>query len=207
MIPELGKQFYKLGWVSGTGGGISIRRGKDVYIAPSGVQKERIKSAEIYIFDLESEQINEQASPAEAFAKKPSECTPLFFAAYRLRSAGAVIHSHSLSAVFATLITPFAEASEWVCGKMEMVKGIKGHTYHDNLVVPIIPNTPRECELTESLTEAIQKYPRSYAVLVRGHGVYVWGDTWQQAKGHAECYDYLFGATIKAHKLGVSLKW
>nr|CAG8560250.1 5906_t:CDS:2 [Entrophospora candida] len=36
LIPELCRLFYKLGWVTGTGGGISIRDGELVYIAPSG---------------------------------------------------------------------------------------------------------------------------------------------------------------------------
>ncbi|KAJ2464921.1 Methylthioribulose-1-phosphate dehydratase, partial [Coemansia sp. RSA 2320] len=36
LIPELCRQFYQLGWVTGTGGGISIRDGDSVYIAPSG---------------------------------------------------------------------------------------------------------------------------------------------------------------------------
>lgn len=38
---------------------------------------------------------------------------------------------------------------------MEMIKGIKGHGYHDELVIPIIENTPYEYELTDSLSEAV----------------------------------------------------
>lgn len=36
-----------------------------------------------------------------------------------------------------------------------MIKGIKGHGYHDELVVPIIENTAHEAELVGSLTEAV----------------------------------------------------
>lgn len=38
---------------------------------------------------------------------------------------------------------------------MEMIKGIQGHGYYDELVVPIIENTAYERELTESLAEAV----------------------------------------------------
>lgn len=48
--------------------------------------------------------------------------------------------------------------------------------------MPIIENTCFECDLEESMAAAIAKYPQTTAVLVRRHGIYVWGDSWQQAK-------------------------
>lgn len=50
------------------------------------------------------------------------------------------------------------------------------------LVVPIIENTPEEKDLKERMAQAMDKYPDSCAVLVRRHGVYVWGETWEKAK-------------------------
>lgn len=41
---------------------------------------------------------------------------------------------------------------------MEMIKGIAGHGYYDELVVPIIENTAREYELTEALAEAVSDF-------------------------------------------------
>src|SRR5690606_38594741 len=40
------------------------------------------------------------------------------------------------------------------------------------------------------------------AVLVRQHGMYVWGKTWEQAKRHAECLHYLFDMALESKKLG-----
>lgn len=84
-----------------------------------------------------------------------------------------------------------------------MIKGIEGHGYYDDLVIPIIENTAWEHELADSLGEAIAKYPKAPAVLVRQHGMYVWGRSWEAAKRHAECLHYLFDSYIEIHKLGL----
>jgi len=52
LIVDLCRQFYELGWVTGTGGSISIRHGNRVYMTPSGVQKERILPEELYVLDM-----------------------------------------------------------------------------------------------------------------------------------------------------------
>lgn len=49
-------------------------------------------------------------------------------------------------------------------------------------MVPIIENTPEEKDLKERMAKAMEEYPDSCAVLVRRHGVYVWGETWEKAK-------------------------
>ena len=62
-----------------------------------------------------------------------------------------------------------------------MIKGVRiGGTgqalsYLDTLEVPIIENTPNEEDLKDSMAEAMIKYPAAAGVLVRRHGVYVWG--------------------------------
>ncbi|BES93566.1 Probable methylthioribulose-1-phosphate dehydratase [Nesidiocoris tenuis] len=204
LIPELCKQFYHLGWVTGTGGGISIRQNEKIYIAPSGVQKERIESDDIFIQNIQGEDL--LLPPAHKKLKK-SQCTPLFMCCYTARNAGAVIHSHSKSAVLATLLYP---GKEFRVTHLEMIKGIKNqekgrcYNYNEELIVPIIENTPWEEDLTESLAKAIQEYPQTTAVLVRRHGVYVWGDTWKSAKTQAECYDYLFD--VACQMIGHGLK-
>lgn len=55
-ICDLCAQFYRLGWVTGTGGGVSIKHGSHVYIAPSGVQKELMKPTDMFVMDYESQQ-------------------------------------------------------------------------------------------------------------------------------------------------------
>ena len=202
LIPALLRQFYSLGWVTGTGGGISVRRGHHIYIAPSGVQKERVLPEQLFVQTADGRDVR---VPGAAGLKK-SACTPLFMLAYRLRGAGAVIHSHSQQAVLTTLLYPGAE---FRATHLEMIKGIWSDSlgrclrYDEQLVVPIIENTPLEEELADSMEEAMRRYPGSPAVLVRRHGLYVWGDTWQRAKTVCECLDYVFQLSVEMRRLGL----
>ncbi|KAL0276374.1 UNVERIFIED_CONTAM: hypothetical protein PYX00_003961 [Menopon gallinae] len=203
LIPELSRQFYNLGWVTGTGGGISIKHKEKIYISPSGVQKERLQPDDLFVQDMDGHDLE---TPPPAKKLKKSQCTPLFMCAYKERNAGSVIHTHSKSAVLVTLLYPGKEFR--ICYQ-EMIKGIKNQElgsnllFSDELVVPIIENTCMEQDLTDSLAQAIADYPQTCAVLVRRHGVYVWGDTWQQAKTMCECYDYLFDIAVQMKKLGL----
>jgi methylthioribulose-1-phosphate dehydratase len=202
LIAELCRQFYALGWVSGTGGGISIRDTQGVWMAPSGVQKERIDPADVYLLAEVWDRVEVLERPRDA-ALRISECQPLFFNAYRMRDAGAVLHSHSLWAVLAARLARLTGASEFRSRNLEMQKGLRGIGCFDELRVPIIPNTPRESQLAESMAEAIVAYPDVDAVIVEGHGIYVWGADWISAKTQAECLDYLMRAAVEGHRLGL----
>lgn len=174
---------------------MSLREGDRVFMAPSGVQKERLREEDLFVLSLDGEVLEAPANPA----LKVSACAPLFFNAFRLRDAGAVIHSHSIHALLAT----FLADTELRMTQLEMLKGVRGHGYNDELVVPIIDNTAHESDLTEGMAAAIQAYPDTQAVLVRRHGVYVWGRDWVEAKTQAECYDYLFETAVRLKELGI----
>ena len=203
-ICSMCRNFYRLGWVSGTGGGISIRRNQIVFMAPSGVQKEKIQPKDIFILDLEG---NILKYP-ENQALKLTECAPLFFSAYELRDAGAVLHSHSSNVVLLTFLANKKHSNydfiyEYHFSRLEMLKGIQDHGYLDTFVLPIIENTPKECDLTESLRIAIQEYPKSPAVAVKDHGIYVWGKNEDHAKTQAECIDYICEIEVKKRMMGL----
>ncbi|XP_015887391.2 probable bifunctional methylthioribulose-1-phosphate dehydratase/enolase-phosphatase E1 isoform X1 [Ziziphus jujuba] len=230
LLSDLCRQFYNLGWVSGTGGSITIKVHDDsiprsqqlVLMSPSGVQKERMVPEDMYVLSPNGSILS--APSPKPYPHKPpkcSDCGPLFmkkkakkrliswakrsrnlkYKAYEMRDAGAVIHSHGIESCLVTMLNPLAK--EFRITHMEMIKGIKGHGYYDELVVPIIENTAYEYELTESLAKAIEAYPKTTAVLVRNHGIYVWGDSWISAKTQAECYHYLFDAAMKLNQLGL----
>ena len=195
LICTLCANFYQHGWVTGTGGGTSIRHGPHIFIAPSGVQKELLQPLDMFVMEYATRTYLRKPP-----VLKPSACTPLFLAAFD-RGAGCCIHTHSQWAVLVTLLVerdaraagPAAGERCFEIEQIEQIKGIpKGRgkpgmlSYFDRLRVPIIENTAREEDLTHSLEVAMDRYPDSYAILVRRHGVYVWGDNVHKAKTQCE---------------------
>jgi methylthioribulose-1-phosphate dehydratase len=53
------------------------------------------------------------------------------------------------------------------------------------------------------MANAMKDYPEATACLVRRHGIYVWGKTWQQAKSMCECFDYLCEIAIRMKSIGL----
>jgi methylthioribulose-1-phosphate dehydratase len=200
VIVSLCRHFYELGWVSGTGGGISVRLGDRVFMAPSGVQKEMIQPEWIFELDLAGDVVS---GPDASTGFAVSQCRPLFLAAMKQRNAGAVIHSHSRAAVVATLLAERAQQNHVTLTHLEMLKGLAGVGYRDVHRIPVIANTAHECDLADSLSAAIDEQPGTHAVLVKRHGIYVWGQDWLAAKRHAECYDELLSQAAEMARLGI----
>ncbi|KAI5291577.1 Methylthioribulose-1-phosphate dehydratase [Ascosphaera aggregata] len=229
LIPALCAKFYNFGWVTGTGGGVSIKSDDYIYIAPSGVQKELIKPDDIFVLSYPTPKYPPSARTyiRKPLDLKPSDCTPLFLTAFD-KGAECCIHTHSQWAVLITLLVEKQDESDLAAGgehiheeagplpcfrinKIEQIKGIpagQGKSnlgYLDTLSIPIIENTPFEEDLTGALEDAIEKYPDTCAVLVRRHGIYVWGATVAKAKTQCESLDYLFQLAVEMKRLG--LEW
>ena len=79
LIAELCSNLYNQGHVSGTGGGISIKVGDLIVMAPSGVQKERMRCEDMFVLDTKGDIVyTPEARPPPYKPPKLSECAPLF---------------------------------------------------------------------------------------------------------------------------------
>lgn len=160
LICTLCRNFYSLGWVTGTGGGTSIAQGSHIYIAPSGVQKELMQPSNMFVMDRAT-----HSYLRKPLHLNPSACTPLFLAAFD-RGARCCIHTHSQWAVLVTLLVEKdAKASDLdpnnQCFEIEQIEQIKGIPkgrgkpgmlgYFDLLKIPIIENTA-QYDLSGSMT-------------------------------------------------------
>ena len=81
LICDLCHNFYEQGWVGGTGGGMSIKTDDLIVMAPSGVQKERMIPADMFVLDTHGNVLCDPIPrPAPYKTPKLSECSPLFMA-------------------------------------------------------------------------------------------------------------------------------
>lgn len=206
LIAQLCETFYKAGWATGTGGGVCIRTGGPsqkkpwrVFVAPSGIQKEDMIGDDIFELDMDRNVV----VPPKTAGLRQSACTPLWYTVFANRpTACAVIHTHSMAAQMATLMAG-DDATVLRITHLEMLKGVGNHAYDDVLEIPIIDNRPTEDLLAAQLEAALKAYPNTNAVLVRRHGIYVWGDSWEQAKTQCESFDYLCESALKMKQMGL----
>ncbi|ETK91121.1 2,3-diketo-5-methylthio-1-phosphopentane phosphatase [Phytophthora nicotianae] len=201
LVCELCRLYYTTEWMTGTGGAMSLRHGERIYVTPSGVPKERLQPEDLYVLDLDCSILSSPKPKPGKKAPKLSDCAPLFLNAHKIRKAGVVLHSHGITCNLAAALCD--GKSEFRISHQEMIKGITGHGYADTLVVPVIDNAPKESALAEPIARTMEEYPNTSAVLVRRHGLFVWGDSWEAAKRHAECLHYLFEAAIEMRKLNL----
>lgn len=197
-ICRLCRLFWQLGWASGTGGGIAIRSGETLLMAPSGVEKETIRPEDIFELDLQGRITRSPTGPG----LRLTACAPLFMAPFRHRQAGAVLHSHSLDVVLASMLVESGEPLRLT--RLEMLKGLEGVGYFDVHEIPVIDNTALEHELEDRVDRAVRDFPKANAVIVRNHGVYIWGRNAAHAKTQAECLDWLCRAVYRMHTAGIS---
>ncbi|WAR02153.1 MTNB-like protein [Mya arenaria] len=204
VLPALCQKFYGLGWMYGTGGALSIKCGDKLFTTPSGVNKDLVKGEDLFVTTVDGVDIV-GPSPEKRLSK--STCTPLINAIYtKQKGVGAVYHLHNTGAVMVSMLSP---GVEFRITHQKLIQGIKKSNsekhfdYYDTLIVPIVENKSTEDEIVDSLLNAMRDYPETSAVIIRRHGMYVWGPTWQRAKGMAECYEYLFNVAVKMKQLGL----
>ncbi|CAK5023842.1 unnamed protein product [Meloidogyne enterolobii] len=224
LFVELMAQFFGQGWMLGSSGGMaaitqSLGNGEDggdclLLVSPSSVPKERLTEQDLFAFDLKCIQercddiclsTNPIFGPTHL---RPSACTPLFLLLLQSTpGTSCVIHTHSKYANLVTVL--FAQRNCLEITNQEMLKGVmdrrnwRSFQNTDKFILPIVENKPQEQDLLPILKEAIDKYPHSPAFLVRRHGLFVLGPSWQKTKVMLECLEYLLELIWEMGKAGI----
>ncbi len=212
----LGRHIAAKGWLSATGGNLSIRNGEHgCLISSSGKDKGDLSPKDLLQIDWHAAELTTSPQPSQgadqtalqwraAGPQRPSAETELHVAIYQLYpSTKAVLHTHSISA---TVLSRLCLQHVVSFQGYEMAKAIAGVTTHEHtLQLPLFDNTQHLPSLASALKETHQARQAEgglpYGFLVRGHGLYVWGDSLDDAKRHLEAYEFLLACELEQLKI------
>ena len=193
---EIGRDFYGRGWVLGTSGNFSVvmaRKPLKLLITASSISKGAIRPTELLV-------VGSNGKPPVGKSGRPSAETALHLAVVRARNAGAVLHTHSVwSTMLSEQLGP--EGGLELSG-FEMLKGLEGVRTHQHTEwLPILENDQDMPLLAGRVEALLEKFPAVHGFLLRGHGLYTWGDDLAQARRHVEIFEFLLETT------GRMLQW
>lgn len=197
-LAECGRNFYQRGWVLGTSGNFSAVVSADplrLLITASGKDKGRLTEQEFILLD--------EAGEIVSGAGKPSDETQLHLTLVRHRGARAVLHTHS---VWATLLSDeFAAQGGFSITGWEMLKGLAGVQSHQHSEwLPILENSQDMAALAQTLATILQAQPAAHGFMLRGHGLYTWGQTLSDARRHVEIFEFLLEVTGRLRRTGLA---
>jgi methylthioribulose-1-phosphate dehydratase len=198
-LAELGANFYARGWVLGTSGNFSTvlsRNPLQLAITPSGVDKGALTADQILVIDEHGEVLSNH--PA-----KPSDETALHLMIATSRLAGAVLHTHSVWST--SLSNLHAEDGGLAIEGYEMLKGLDGvRTHQHREWLPIVNNSQNMNALADEVSATLNDHLEAHGVLLRGHGLYTWGQDLREAKRHTEILEFLLEAVGRTRMMNAA---
>jgi methylthioribulose-1-phosphate dehydratase len=183
---QMGRDFHARGWVLGTSGNFSAvvsRNPLKLVITASSISKGDIRPEDVLAIGADGVPVGKRGG-------RPSAETALHVAIARARKAGAILHTHS---VWSTMLSELhgAEGGLRLSG-FEMLKGLEGVRTHQHTEwLPIFDNDQDMTALARRVEAMLEQSPSAHGFLLRGHGLYTWGDDLAQARRHVEILEFL----------------
>ncbi len=181
-LVKFGKWLYRLGFMPGSSGNLSVRVNSECILAtPTGCSKYLLKAEDMVLVDLQGQQLSG--------SRKVTSEIGIHLAAYHSRpDVNAVVHAHP------PLATGFACAGraldEPLCAEAIMMLG----------PVPLAPYaTTGTNELARTLASLI---PGHSAILMANHGAMTYGDSLLDAFLKMETVEHFAHICLVAHQLG-----
>ena len=180
-------RIHARGWCLGTGGNFSVTLQRDplrLLMTRSGCDKRALTPEDLLV-------VGPEGLPLQGEAAAPSAEARLHATVARRRSAGSVLHTHS---VWGTLLgRHHLAAGGFAIRDFEMLKGLEGvDTHRAEVFVPVVANSQDMHALARSVERVLTERPESHGFLIAGHGLYTWGATLELAHRHVEIFEFLF---------------
>ncbi len=180
-----------LGHNPATSGNYSLRSKTSPEIAlvsESGIDKSRFTEDNFLPLYYKTRKMHEDYLESN---RKSSDETDIHLTLYQVTNANCVLHSHIVDSLLFADLFPGKEFA--TLSNLELLKGFKNVKTHElEINVPIFDNTQDIATLAEVIKPSILSQKNNYGLLLRGHGIYVWGESVEEAKRHLEVFEYLF---------------
>lgn len=137
--------------------------------------------------------VDENAKAVQENSLKPSDETLLHSTIYKHANAQAVFHVHTTNSTI--LSQHVASSSRLEFSGLEMLKGLGFKTHDVKVQIPIVENSQDMKYLASGVPSYINEDVPGF--LLKGHGIYAWGHTVQEAKRHVEIFEFLFEYRVK----------
>jgi methylthioribulose-1-phosphate dehydratase len=185
---QAGRLFHSRGWVPATAGNFSFRAGPDsLAVTVSGRHKGELTPDDLMRVDLQGRALDAD--------KKSSAETLLHCQLYRRDSGlGAVLHTHSPASTVLSRRHDTVRLEGY-----ELLKILDGIDTHEVSVdIPVFENDQDIARLSAVVDACMNGGGARHAYLIRGHGLYAWGQTVAQARYRVEALEFLFECEVLA---------
>lgn len=190
-LADVARDFHARGWMPGTAGNLSVRDQRDsdsFWITASGNPKGRLDDHDFVRVDVATGEVREVLQPDA----RPSAETSIHQVIYRcFPDACACLHVHSVDACLAASEIP-ENATEISLPPLEVIKGLGVWVQDPRVSLPLFANwldVPRIAADIE--VQFALKLPVLSALMIRDHGITVWGDSLQQAYNRVEIVEFM----------------
>ncbi|MFJ5758511.1 methylthioribulose 1-phosphate dehydratase [Neobacillus sp. NPDC093182] len=180
----------KKGWFPATSGNLSVRvkgppleQNQSIIAITSSGKDKSIHTPEDYIL------VNMDGSLVLPSNLKPSAETLIHTSIYQhIPNCQAVFHVHTIPNNLISEL--YADQGNVTFKNHEIIKAFDIWKEDASITIPIVENFSSIPKLADEISKVIQ--PEVPGVLIRNHGIYVWGDSHFTAKRHLEAFEFLF---------------
>ncbi|MFC0473339.1 methylthioribulose 1-phosphate dehydratase [Halalkalibacter kiskunsagensis] len=185
-------------WFPGTSGNLSIKvsnKPLTCLVTVSGKDKYKETEEDFVLVDQDGKALTEQG--------KPSAETVIHLEVYKRTDAGCSLHVHTLDNNLISEL--YAEKGSITFRNVELIKAFGVLDADGELTIPIVENFADLPTLGKVVGEQISADTK--AILIRNHGITVWGKNAFEAKRHLEACEFLFSYQMKLlHAKALNLK-
>jgi methylthioribulose-1-phosphate dehydratase len=190
-LAAIARDFHHRGWMAGTAGNLSARSGENeecFWITSSGLPKGLLDADDLIQVRID----NGETQQCLREGVRPSAETTIHRAIYTLfPMARACFHVHSVDACIATERN--SHNTTWMrLPPLEMIKGLDIWEEASRVDLPVFDNPLDVAAIAAEIRQRFSAQPPQIpALMIRNHGITVWGDTLQQAYNRVEIVEFI----------------